>query len=191
MGRSMQEVLIFNAFMKNTSDSIVIKEYFATENGGFTGGKIICASAKKAGHYGLNMDSIRGCTDFDLMPREQAKKALDDDLWVMKNRKPIEDIRETITHRNGEVVKVSVTKFPWILPGGEIVGVMCIARNITVREKAKQQARDLMQFMVQDVLKPLLPVYHNDWKGSAPGEVLKGVITRIMKKQREMKALKA
>ena len=134
MGRSMQELLIFNSFLENTSDSIVIKEYFATEKGTFAGGKIICASAAKARHYGLNMDNIRGLTDFDLMPREQAEKALQDDLWVMENREPIEDIRETITHKNGEIVKVSVTKFPWILPGGEIVGVMCIARDITIRE---------------------------------------------------------
>ena len=134
MGRSMQELMIFNSFLINTRDSIVVKEYFATENGGFTGGNIVCASAAKAHNYGLTMDSIRGLTDFDLMPRDQAEKALQDDLWVMNNRKSIEDMRENITHKNGETVKVSVTKFPWILPGGEIVGVMCIARNITILE---------------------------------------------------------
>ena len=137
MGRSMQELMIFNAFLQNTSDSIVIKEYFATEDGKFTGGKIICASAAKARHYGLTMDSIRGYTDFDLMPREQAEKALQGDLWVMEHRKPIEDIRETITHKDGEIVNVSVTKFPWILPGGKIVGVMCIARNMDVGKRTE------------------------------------------------------
>ena len=191
MGRSMQEVLIFDAFMKHTGDSIVIKEYFATEKGEFTGGKIICASATKAGHYGLTMETIRGCTDFDLLPREQAKKALEDDLWVMKNRKPIEDQRETITHKNGEVVKVSVTKFPWILPGGEIVGVMCIARNITIREQARQQARDVMQFMMREVLKPLLPMYHKELKYSDSGNVLKTIILRIRRKHKEITGLKA
>lgn len=190
MGRSMQEVLIFDAFMRHTRDSIVIKEYFATERGGFTGGKIICASDTKARHYGLTMDSIRGRTDFDLMPREQAAKALKDDLWVMEHRKPIEDIRETITHRNGEVVNISVTKFPWILPGGEIVGVMCIARNITIRERARQQTRDLMQFMGREVLKPLLPIYHNDLKYSASGYAIKTIISRVMGKLREGKGLK-
>jgi PAS domain S-box-containing protein len=189
VGRSMQEVLIFDSFMKHTSDSIVIKEYFANEKGEFTGGKIICASAAKAGHYGLNMDTIRGLTDFDLMPRDQAKKALQDDLWVMENRRPIEDQRETITHKNGDIVKISVTKFPWILPGGEIVGVMCIARNITIREKAKQQARDLMQFMMREVLKPLLPIYHDELKYSTSGNVLRTVIFRITRKLREVKRL--
>lgn len=191
MGRSMQEVLIFDAFMKHTSDSIVIKEYFATERGGFNGGKIICASETKARHYGLNMDSIRGRTDFELMPREQANRAFQDDIWVMENRKPIEDQRETITHKNGEVVKISVTKFPWIMPGGEIMGVMCIARNITIREQAKQQARDLMQFMAREVLKPLLPIYHHEVKYSDSGKVLKTVILRIIRKLREGKNLKS
>ena len=37
MGRSMQELLIFNAFLTHTSDSIVIKEYFATDAGNFVG----------------------------------------------------------------------------------------------------------------------------------------------------------
>ena len=186
MGRSMQEILIFNSFLENTSDSIVIKEYFATEQGKFAGGKIICASAAKARHYGLNMDNIRGHTDFDLLPRDQAEKALQDDLWVMENRKPIEDIRETITHKNGDIVKVSVTKFPWILPGGEIVGVMCIARNITIRERAKQQSHDLIEFMKREVLKPLLPIYHNDLKYSNSGNALRSIIFRLTRKLKEL-----
>lgn len=191
MGRSMQEVLIFNAFMQHTSDSIVIKEYFANERGEFTGGKIICASATKARHYGLTMDTIRGYTDFDLLPHGQAEKALQDDLWVMKHRKPIEDQRETITHKNGEIVKVSVTKFPWVLPSGEIVGVMCIARNITIRERAKQQARDLMEFMRREILKPLLPLYHAGCRTSTSGNVLQPIISRLIRKLAETRDLKA
>jgi PAS domain S-box-containing protein len=189
----MQEILIFNAFMEHTRDSIVIKEYFANEQGEFTGGKIICASATKAHHYGLNMNTIRGCTDFDLLPRDQAEKALQDDLWVMKNRKPIEDQRETITHKNGEIVKVSVTKFPWILPSGEIVGVMCIARNITIRERAKQQTHDLIEFMRRHVLKPLLPIYQYEVEveNSKTGHALKPVISRLIRKLREVNQLKA
>ncbi len=181
MGRSMQELLIFNSFLNNTSDSIVIKEYFANEDGQFTGGKIVCASAVKARHYNLNMDTIRGCTDFDLMPRDQALKALQDDLWVMEHGKPIEDIRETITHKDGEKVNISVTKFPWILPGGELVGVMCIARNITIREKAKQQYHDLKEYMIWDVLKPLIPLYHDDFKSAKSSRVLKAVFFRLIR----------
>lgn len=191
MGRSMQELLIFNCFMENTSDSIVIKEYFSSEQGEFSGGKIICASAAKARHYGLNMDTIRGFTDFDLMPRDQAEKALRDDIWVMKHCKPIEDIRETITHKNGEKVNVSVTKFPWILPGGEIVGVMCIARNITIRESAKQQSKDLKEFMIREVLKPLIPIFNNDLKYSRSGNAVRTIILRLIRKLKDAKEMMA
>jgi len=107
----------------------------------------------------------------------------------MEHRKPIEDQRETITHKNGEVVKVSVTKFPWILPGGEIVGVMCIARNITIREQAKQHARDLLQFIRREVLQPLLPIYQNELKYTESGKTLKTIIFRVIKKLREGKSL--
>ena len=190
MGRTMQELLIFNTFMKNTRDSIVIKEYFPNEHGVFCGGKIVSASASKAEHYGLNMDTIRGYSDFDLLPLEQAEKAYKDDLWVMNNRKPIEDIRETITHKNGDLVKVSVTKFPWFLPSGEVVGVMCIARNITTRERAKQQTRELMEFLIREVLNPLLCMYRNDLKYSNADKILKNVIFRLARKLKEVKNMK-
>ncbi|MDD5285396.1 MAG: PAS domain S-box protein [Desulfuromonadaceae bacterium] len=187
MGRTMQELMIFNSFLENTSDSIVIKEYFSNGQNGFTGGAIICASAAKARHYGLNINSIRGQTDFDLMPREQAEKSLQDDLWVMNNRLPMKDIREEITHKNGEIVKVSVTKFPWILPGGQIVGVMCIARDISIRERTKEHIRDFMKFIMRDVLKPLLKIYHTDLKDTKSGYLLKTVIFRLISKLKESK----
>ena len=191
MGRSMQELMIFNAFLENTTDSIVIKEYFANERSGFTGGNIICASAAKARNYDLDINSIRGHTDFDLMPLEQAEKALQDDLWVMKNRRPIKDMRETITHKNGEKVIVSVTKFPWFLPGGEIVGVMCIARNITIRERTKQQFQDFMKFVMREVSKPLIQIYRNDLKNTKSGYVLKTIILRLSRKLAEARNFKA
>ena len=186
MGRSIQELLIFNAFLKNTSDSIVIKEYFANERGEFIGGKIVCASDTKARHYGLDMDTIRGHTDFDLMPHNQAEKAFHDDIWVMKNRQPIKDIREKITHKNGEIVTISVTKFPWFLPGGEIIGVMCIARDISIREKAKQTSHDLVEFLKQEIFHPLIPMYQNDLKNSKSGKAVKAIILRLRKKIREV-----
>ncbi len=186
MGRSMQELLIFNAFLTHTSDSIVIKEYFATDAGNFVGGKIICASAAKASHYGFNMDSIRGYTDFDLLPHDQAVKAFQDDIWVMKHRKPIEDQRETITHKNGETIKVSVTKFPWILPSGEIVGVMCIARNISIRERAKERTKDLLLFLRCEVLRPLLSICH-DLRNTKSGKNLRAVMLRVARKLADSK----
>jgi hypothetical protein len=61
--------------------------------------------------------------------------------------------------------------------------------HITIREKAKQQARDLMQFMMREVLKPLLPIYHNELKYSKSGTVLKTIIIRVIRKLKDVKGL--
>lgn len=130
MGEQIKCLLMFSALLENTQDSIVFKEYYASGKGGFMGGKIVSASRVKAEHYGYDMHKIIGLTDFELMPYSEALKSLIDDLWVMQNRKSIEDKRETITHKNGEKVEVSVSKFPWLLSNDEIIGVICIARHI-------------------------------------------------------------
>ncbi|MFZ4859391.1 MAG: PAS domain-containing protein [Desulfuromonadaceae bacterium] len=148
---------------------------------------MVCASNTKARHYGLDMDTIRGHTDFDLLPRGQAEKAFQDDTWVMKNRKPIKDIRETVTHKNGEIVNISVTKFPWFLPGGEIVGVMCIARDITIRERAKQKSHDLVEFLKKELLNSLIQLYMNDFKNSKSGKIVKSIVLRLRRKLNEVK----
>ncbi len=155
MGREMQGLMMHLTMMESTSDSIIFKEYYSDGGGNFTGGRIISASKVKAEHYGLNMFTIIGKTDFDLMPEKQATKALNDDLWVMRNRMPIEDQREVITHANEEEVIVSASKFPWIVSNGEVIGVICIARNITIREKAQKHATELENFLQNEILPSL------------------------------------
>jgi PAS domain S-box-containing protein len=141
--------------MEYSSDSIVFKEYFRDEKGSFTGGQFVCVSNEKARHYGLTPSQMRGKTDRDLLPPREAAKSLSDDLWVMTNRRAIRDIRETITHPDGKSVSVSVTKFPWFDQGGDVFGVICIARDISKRVEAEQQSDLLSEFMVRDLLLPL------------------------------------
>lgn len=155
MGQIIQNLLMFYALMEYSSDSIVFKEYFRDEKGGFTGGQFVCVSNEKARHYGLTPSQMRGKTDRDLLPPREAAKSLSDDLWVMTNRRAIRDIRETITHPDGKSVSVSVTKFPWFDQGGDIFGVICIARDISRRVEAEQQSDQLNEFMVRDLLLPL------------------------------------
>jgi PAS domain S-box-containing protein len=188
---ALQEIILFNALMKQHGDSIVFKEYFAQVNGEFIGGKIICASAAKASHYNLTMDEICGLTDFDLMPHDQAQKAYEDDLWVMKNSKPMKDQRETITHANGEVVSVSVTKTPLMRSDGTVWGVMSVTRNITIREKAKAQAVNMASFMRRSVLGPLEQIYPDVQRSTLGkptelGKVIKLLIIKITVKLRRI-----
>ena len=124
----MMELIFHYAILEQTEDSIVIKEYRPDGCGGYAGGEIRCASLVKASHHNLKIHEIIGMTDFELLSEQQAQKALDDDLYVMRNRKSIQNIDEIITYPNGETVRKSTTKSPFILKGGEIFGVICISR---------------------------------------------------------------
>ena len=132
VGDYIRDLQNYYMILNHIEDSLVIKEYRSDGKGNFIGGEIICASKVKADHYGLSIRKILGKTDFDLMQPEQAKKALEDDLWVMQNKKPIENINETITYPGGRTVKKSTTKSPVFYESGEIRGVICISRYIEI-----------------------------------------------------------
>lgn len=125
----------YYTILDQIKDSLVIKEYRPDGNGSFVGGEIKCASRIKAEHYNLTMRTILGKTDFDLMPIEQAQKALEDDLWVMRNNKSLENIEEIVTYPNGKTVSKLTTKSPmsYTAHGAEgVCGVICISRCMDI-----------------------------------------------------------
>jgi PAS domain S-box-containing protein len=187
MGQIIQNLLMFYALMEYSSDSIVFKEYFRDEKGGFTGGQFVCVSNEKARHYGLTAAQMRGKTDRDLLPPKEAAKSLSDDLWVMTHRRAIRDIRETITHPDGKSVSVSVTKFPWFDQGGDIFGVICVARDISRRVEAEQQSDLLSEFMARDLFKPLAALGRRMEKleSSAETNRIKKEFSRILAKLKQ------
>jgi hypothetical protein len=135
VGNHLKDLMYHNFILNQIKDSLVIKEYSRDDKGSFIGGAIRCASRVKAEHYGLTIESIKGKTDFDLMPIEQAQKALGDDIWVMSHNKSIENMDEVVTYPNGKTVRKSTTKSPLVFQNGEIVGVICISRIISESEE--------------------------------------------------------
>jgi PAS domain S-box-containing protein len=178
---SMWLLMIMHAFMQNTKDSIVIKKYRPVGNNDFEGGIIVYASLNKANHYSLDMNSICGCSDFDLMQKEDAKKALESDLWVLRNQKSLEDQRDVVTRKDGSITILSVTKTPWHFSGSNSMYVFCIARDITAREKAHSEAEDMRSFMLKEVLDPLL-LLRDDFKNVGIGHELEMIVLNIQKK---------
>lgn len=132
MGDIMKALRYHYIILDQIQDSLVIKEYRPDGKGSFIGGEIRCASRVKAEHYNLTVRGILGKTDFDLMPHEQAQKAFEDDLWVMQNKKSIENMEEIVTYPNGRTVKKSTTKSPLVYENGEVGGVICISRYIDI-----------------------------------------------------------
>jgi len=160
MGMLMDDLTMWHVFLDKSPHSIVVKKYLNDGNNGFTGGHIIRASQVKAEHHGLTIEQLRGKTDWDLLPHEQARKIVEDDLWVMKNRKFIKNRLERITHSNGETVWVSVTKWP-LMTKNCVWGVISISWDVTEQVEAEERAKRLSRFMIRRIYYPLfalLPV---------------------------------
>lgn len=189
MGQIIQHLLMFYALMEYSSDSIVFKEYFRDETGGYTGGNFVYVSHEKARHYGMTPAQMKGKTDQELLPPGEAAKSLKDDLWVMTHCKALRDLRETITHSDGKTVTVSVTKFPWFNPGGNILGVICIARDISQRVEAEMKTDLLNEFLRRDVLRPMATLHPVvDRLEPAPGnDRIRRVYARVFAKLRKFR----
>lgn len=139
MGSMMRDLMIFRALLDYFPHSFYVKEYSNDGNGNFEGGTFVRVSQVKADHYGLTVQQILGKTDYDLLPREEAERSVQDDLWVMQNRTPIKDRREQITHPNGETVWVSVTKMP-LMYDNAVSGIIGFSIDITEQVNAEQRA---------------------------------------------------
>ena len=146
MGMLMDDLRMWHDFLNQSPHSIVVKKYYNDGNGNFSGGQFIRVSRTKAEHYGMTIEQMRGKTDWDLLPAEEAKKAHDDDLWVMRNKTPIKNRVEKITHPDGEVVYVAVTKMPWV--DGDIVrGIISISWDITDQIRAERRTDNIIAQM--------------------------------------------
>ncbi|MBC7189530.1 diguanylate cyclase, partial [Candidatus Aerophobetes bacterium] len=133
--KRMQETLerernIFEQLINNIPESV----YFKDKNGRFT--KI---NQAKAQHAGLSTEEMIGKTDFDLYPEEQARKMWEDDLKVMRSKRPIINKVEEATHTPGEKRWVSVTKLPLFDEKGNVAGIMGISRDITEQKRKEDK----------------------------------------------------
>ncbi|UFS68810.1 PAS domain-containing protein [Geomonas sp. RF6] len=167
MGSMMRDLMIFRALLDYFPHSFYVKEYFNDGNDNFSGGNFVRVSKVKASHYGLSIKQILGKTDYDLLPLDQAQRAVMDDLWVMQNRRSIKNRRERITHPNGEVVWMSVTKMP-LMYDDAVSGIIGFSIDITQQVKAEERAARIAALVhqihlplatISAVLKSLGPRY--------------------------------
>jgi PAS domain S-box-containing protein len=75
-----------------------------------------------------------GKTDYDFLPKDEAKKAFDDDNLILKTGKSLDKI-EKITGSDGLERWFSVVKVPRHDKQGNIIGTMGISRNVTEWKK--------------------------------------------------------
>ncbi len=89
---------------------------------------------------GLSKEEIVGKSDYDLYPRELAEKYRADDVTVLCTGQRLADIEEQ-SLLDGRVMQFTTTKVPVIGPGGEPVGLIGLAMDLSERRRAEDAQR--------------------------------------------------
>jgi PAS domain S-box-containing protein len=144
VGKQEDLVRLFAELMDNVPDVIYFKD---------KKGKIILVNNAYAKGLGTTVDKVIGKTDFDIFPKNRAKIMQKDDLWVIKNKKPIIDKVERATRPDGQDNYVTTTKIPRFNKNGVVIGLIGITRDITRRRRLEQleEDKDQMQRKIQSL----------------------------------------
>ena len=96
---------------------------------------------------------IKGCTDFDLFPKELAEKYRRDDQRVMNSGAPHETVEEHISS-TGERSYVHVIKTPLCDTEKRLIGIQCIFWDVTAQRQVEEQLafeRNLLRALLDNV----------------------------------------
>ena len=89
----------------------------------------------------VTKSELEGKSCFDIYPKEEAQKYMDDDLEVIKSGKPKINIEEPWETESGKAW-VSTSKIPYIDENDETKGIIGISLDITGRKIAEQKIRE-------------------------------------------------
>jgi len=93
-----------------------------------------------------------GKTDFDYFTDEHAKRAYQDEQYVMKTGKLIEGKAEKETHPDGRINWVSTTKIPRYDEVGNVIGILGISRDITEKKELEEKLKLRLEELGEEVL---------------------------------------
>jgi PAS domain S-box-containing protein len=97
-------------------------------------GRFLLANQVVAQWMGETPASLRGKCDADFYPPELAAVFRKDEEDVMASGMPVINREEVINTKDGRELYVLTTKLPYRNPAGEIIGVIGMSRNITLRK---------------------------------------------------------
>ncbi|MEA3283227.1 MAG: histidine kinase dimerization/phosphoacceptor domain -containing protein [Euryarchaeota archaeon] len=110
--------------------------YFKDMNGNY-----IAANKAFADKTGTSVDEIAGKTDYDLFPKEQADAHRAYDHEVMESGEPRYNIEELVTEADGREVWTSTSKTPFFGSGGDVIGMVGMALDITEHKKVEDRIK--------------------------------------------------
>jgi PAS domain S-box-containing protein len=84
----------------------------------------------------VSPEEVLGRTVFDFFPAEIAQQYHADDIEIIRSGNALLNREEETVTRAGEKRWLSTTKVPYRNSKGEIVGLVCMSRDITDRKLA-------------------------------------------------------
>ena len=122
-----------STFLTALLDSLPDLVFFKDLNGSYLGTNFALGQ-----FYGRAQEEIVGATDVDFFPPEVARQLQNNDQIVLKMR-AIRQFRESVILLDGRSLLAETVRAPLILPTGEIVGLVGVARDITERARHEQE----------------------------------------------------
>jgi PAS domain S-box-containing protein len=120
---------LLHTLIDNMPDHIYIKDRSS---------KFILANQKIASTHGLKSGSeMIGKSDHDYYPKELADKYYRNEQEIISNGRPLIGIEEKALDEKGEEIYLSTTKIPFRDQNGNIIGIVGIGRDITIRKQAE------------------------------------------------------
>jgi diguanylate cyclase (GGDEF)-like protein/PAS domain S-box-containing protein len=105
--------------------------------------RFVIANKAVAADLGRTPESIIGLTDEDLHRADRAAEFMADDSRVIRTGQPMIDKEEFVVLPSGEQRWLSTSKLPLRDEIGQIVGLVGVARDVTLRKQAEEQVRFL------------------------------------------------
>lgn len=86
-------------------------------------------------------EEVIGRTVFDFFPRQLAEQFHADDLAIVESGRSLFNREERSFRRSHSSRWMLTTKVPWRDENGDILGILCLSRDITERKEAAEQLR--------------------------------------------------
>ncbi|MBI4849026.1 MAG: PAS domain-containing sensor histidine kinase [Nitrospirae bacterium] len=146
MGNTILRTDLIEALLHSTPDFIYFKDL---------NGKYVAVSDNVAIHSGSVVTDMIGKSDLDFFPGEQAEAMFLEDKKIIETGEAVKDKIEKRVCPNGSEIWISVTKFPWKDSAGEIVGLICMCREVTERIDRERHILDMLSIATHDIRGPL------------------------------------
>ncbi|HAO79672.1 MAG TPA: hypothetical protein DCQ92_11985 [Verrucomicrobia subdivision 3 bacterium] len=122
---------LLEALLQNTTDKIYFKDLQS---------RFVRFSQQCLEIFHLTQPAeLKGKTDFDFFSEEHARPAFEAEQEIIRTGKPIFNLEEKETHRDGRVSWALTSKMAWRDQAGNVIGTMGISRDITARKRMEEQ----------------------------------------------------